>query len=93
MMGTSPAENFCWAGSFRGAPGGVCFVVCEPIRMVKSSETERKERLEKSGEIIREQLITRKYEPKPVRRVEIQKPDGGIRNLPENPIDKIINLE
>ena len=34
-----------------------------------------------NGENIREQLRTRKYKPQPVRRVEIPKPDGGIRNL------------
>lgn len=30
---------------------------------------------------IKEQLLTTKYRPKPVRRVEIPKPDGGIRRL------------
>ena len=34
-----------------------------------------------NGESIKEQLRTRKYKPQPVRRVEISKPDGGIRNL------------
>jgi hypothetical protein len=28
---------------------------------------------------IREQLLNGTYEPKPVRRVEIPKPDGGVR--------------
>ena len=37
--------------------------------------------LSENGENIREQLRTRKYKPQPVRRVEIPKPDGGIRNL------------
>ena len=37
--------------------------------------------LSKNGESIREQLRTRKYKPQPVRRVEIPKPDGGVRNL------------
>src|SRR6266403_1082052 len=31
--------------------------------------------------VIREQLLNRTYEPKPVRRVEIPKPDGGVRKL------------
>jgi len=31
--------------------------------------------------VIREQLLNGTYEPKPVRRVEIPKPDGGIRKL------------
>ena len=43
--------------------------------------TELKEHLETNSEIIKEQLKTRKYKPQPVRRVEIPKPDGGVRNL------------
>ena len=43
--------------------------------------TELKEHLAKNGESIKEQLRTRKYKPQPVRRVEIPKPDGGVRNL------------
>lgn len=43
--------------------------------------TELGEYLAKNGETIKEQLRTRKYKPQPVRRVEIAKPDGGIRNL------------
>ena len=37
--------------------------------------------LSESGESIREKLRTRKYKPQPVRRVEIPKPEGGIRKL------------
>src|SRR3954466_3211476 len=33
------------------------------------------------GPPIREQLLSGTYEPKPVRRVEIAKPDGGVRKL------------
>ena len=43
--------------------------------------TELKEHLEKNGETIKEQLRARKYKPQPVRRVEIPKPDGGVRAL------------
>lgn len=43
--------------------------------------TELKEHLEKNGDIIKEQLRRRKYKPQPVQRVEIAKPDGGVRNL------------
>lgn len=40
-----------------------------------------KDYLSENGENIKEQLRTRKYKPQPVRRVEIPKPDGGVRNL------------
>ena len=43
--------------------------------------TELKEHLAENGEHIKEQLRTRKYKPQPVRRVEIPKPNGGVRNL------------
>ncbi|MCB6201006.1 group II intron reverse transcriptase/maturase [Extibacter muris] len=43
--------------------------------------TELKEHLAKHGENIKEQLRRRKYKPQPVRRVEIPKPEGGVRNL------------
>jgi len=37
--------------------------------------------LKKHWPQIREQLLQGRYQPQPVRRVEIPKPDGGIRNL------------
>src|ERR1700733_15528090 len=37
--------------------------------------------LKKHWPTIREQLLNGTYEPKPVRRVEIPKPDGGVRKL------------
>ena len=43
--------------------------------------TELKEHLFKNGEEIKKQFRNRKYKPQPVRRVEIPKPDGGVRNL------------
>ena len=43
--------------------------------------TELAEYLLENGEIIQEQMRTRKYKAQPVRRVEIPKPDGGIRKL------------
>ena len=40
-----------------------------------------KEYLKQHWPAIREQLLSGTYEPKPVRRVEIAKPDGGVRKL------------
>ena len=43
--------------------------------------TELLEHLKENGETIKEQLRTRRYKPQPVHRVEIPKPEGGVRNL------------
>src|SRR5437868_4971139 len=40
-----------------------------------------KDYLKQHWPMIREQLLNGTYEPKPVRRVEIPKPDGGVRKL------------
>src|ERR1700681_1556375 len=40
-----------------------------------------KDFLKQHWPVIREQLLSGTYEPKPVRRVEIPKPDGGVRKL------------
>src|SRR5712692_2103092 len=40
-----------------------------------------KDYLKQHGPAIREQLLNGTYEPKPVLRVEIDKPDGGVRKL------------
>src|SRR5450755_2185944 len=40
-----------------------------------------KDYLKQHWPAIREQLLNTTYEPKPVRRVEIPKPDGGVRKL------------
>jgi RNA-directed DNA polymerase len=40
-----------------------------------------KDYLKQHWPAIREQLLSGAYEPKPVRRVEIPKPDGGVRKL------------
>ena len=37
--------------------------------------------LKQQWPVIREQLLSGTYVPKPVRRVEIPKPDGGVRKL------------
>lgn len=39
------------------------------------------EYLSKHLDEIKEQIRNKKYSPKPVKRVEIPKPDGGVRNL------------
>ena len=45
--------------------------------------SELKDYLKEHGKEMREkeQIRARKYKPKPVRRVEIPKADGGVRNL------------
>lgn len=54
----------------RGAPGVDGMTVFE-----------LKDRLPELVDSLRESIRTDKYKPSPVRRVEIPKPDGGIRNL------------
>ena len=52
---------------------------------------EVKDYLIKHWEEIREQIRNRKYKPQPVRRVEIPKPNGGVRNLGiPSVVDRII---
>lgn len=52
---------------------------------------EVKEYLREHWEEIREQIRNRKYEPQPVRRVEIPKPNGGVRKLGiPSVVDRII---
>ena len=47
----------------------------------KLSIDETKEYIRENKKTIVWQLYNRKYQPKPVRRVEIPKPNGGVRNL------------
>ena len=52
---------------------------------------EVKDYLVENWENIREQIRNRKYKPQPVRRVEIPKPNGGVRNLGiPSVVDRII---
>ena len=52
---------------------------------------EVKQYLVENWEDIREQIRNRKYKPQPVRRVEIPKPNGGVRNLGiPSVVDRII---
>ena len=37
--------------------------------------------IKENWEVIKEQIMNREYKPQPVRRVEIPKPSGGVRNL------------
>lgn len=47
--------------------------------------------LKENWEAIRDRIRNRRYKPKPVRRVEIPKPNGGVRNLGiPNVVDRII---
>src|SRR5437867_11211134 len=71
--------------------------VCEPknlkeaLRQVKANKgsagidrmtvSQLADYLRQHWPTIREQLLSGTYEPKPVRRVEIPKPDGGVRKL------------
>lgn len=43
--------------------------------------SELKDYLKEHGEELKEQIRNRKYKPKPVKRVEIPKDNGGVRNL------------
>ena len=55
------------------------------------STKEVRDYLVKNWSSIREQIRQRKYKPQPVKRVEIPKPNGGVRNLGiPNVIDRII---
>ena len=45
------------------------------------SVDELSDHLKKNGHAIRTQLLSGNYKPMPVRRVEIPKPDGGVRQL------------
>ena len=51
--------------------GGVDGVTVEELR----------DYIRENWEGIREQIINRKYKPQPVRRVDIPKPNGGVRQL------------
>ena len=52
---------------------------------------EVKQYLIENWEDIRERIRNRKYKPQPVRRVEIPKPNGGVRNLGiPSVVDRII---
>src|SRR5215471_1525108 len=63
----------------------------EALRQVKSNKgsagvdgitvNQLTDYLKQHWPVIREQLLNGTYEPKPVRRVEIPKPDGGVRKL------------
>ena len=50
---------------------GIDDITCEEV----------KEYLKVHGNEIRNQILSRKYQPLPVKRVEIPKPSGGIRKL------------
>lgn len=43
--------------------------------------TQLKDYLKENGQEIKAQIRERKYRPQPVKRVEIPKDDGGVRNL------------
>ena len=57
------------------------FFLTVPQTGAHSSEEVSVMEREQRGEIIKKQLRRRRYKPQPVRRVEIPKPDGGVRNL------------
>jgi RNA-directed DNA polymerase len=44
--------------------------------------------LKQHGPAIREQLLSGTYEPKPVRRIEIAKPDGGVLRFSTGAVDQ-----
>src|SRR5271167_1952633 len=54
----------------RGSAGGDGMTVCELPEFLKQH-----------WPVIREQLLSGTYKPQPVKRVEIPKPDGGVRKL------------
>ena len=64
-----------------GGAGGIAGISTKDVR----------DYLVKNWSGIREQIRQRKYKPQPVKRVEIPKPSGGVRNLGiPNVIDRII---
>src|ERR1700730_14096807 len=63
-------------GALRQGKGNKCSAGVDGITVNQLTDY-----LKQHWPAIREQLLNGTYEPKPVRRVEIPKPDGGVRKL------------
>jgi hypothetical protein len=82
IKGTGCRFGGCVRKAVELTSGDLLFVLESRLRVERSVLTGRlPEYLKQRWPAIREQLLSGTYKPQPVKRVEIPKPDGGMRKL------------